>query len=64
MPSPGPSSSSSARVVAEQGVGAAGEFEVMGRVGLGFGGLHAGHRVAQRDPLIEGGEGPELDPSA
>ena len=28
--------------------------------GLGFG--HAGQGVAQRDPLVEGGEGAEFDP--
>ncbi len=51
-------------VVAEQRVAAAGELEVMGQVGLGLGGFHPVHRVAQRDPLVEGGEGPEFDPSA
>jgi hypothetical protein len=38
-------------VVGEQGVGAAGELEVMGKVGLGLGFGHPGHRIPQRDAL-------------
>ena len=34
---------------------------IMGQVGLGLGCFHPVHRVAQRDPLVEGGERPELD---
>jgi len=51
-------------VVAEQWVAAADELEVVGEVvaGLGFG--HAGQCVAQRDPLVEGGEGAEFQPPA
>jgi hypothetical protein len=48
-------------VVAEEGVGAAGEFEVMNEVGLGLLCLHSGHGVAQCDALVEGCECPELD---
>lgn len=48
------------RVVAEERVGAAGEGEVAGR----FGGVHRGECVAQRDALVEGGEGAQLDPAA
>jgi hypothetical protein len=38
--------------------------EAVGEVvpGLGFG--HAGQGVAQRDPLVEGGEGGEFEPPA
>src|SRR5450759_4907129 len=52
----------SAAASSENMVGSAGEFEVVGEVvpGLGFG--HAGQGVAQRDPLVEGGEGAEFDP--
>lgn len=51
------------RVVAEQGVGTAGEFEVVGEVAGGLGVGHAGHRVSEGDALVEGGDGAELDPS-
>src|SRR5262249_27678869 len=51
------------RVGAEQRVGAGGQVEGVGGGGGGLGGGHAVHRVAQRDPLVEGGEGAELDPS-
>ena len=47
-------------VVAEHGVGPAGEFQVALAGGLITG--HAGHRVAEGDALVEGGEGAELDP--
>src|SRR6266496_1762248 len=43
-------------VVAEQGVGAAGEGEVMGDVPAGLLGGHGGHGVAQGDPLVQGGQ--------
>ena len=52
------------RVVGEQRVGAAGELEVVGQVAFGFGLAHPGHRVTQRDPLVQGGERAELDPPA
>ena len=39
-------------------------FEVVADVARGLGVGHAGHGVAQRDPLVEGGEGAEADPSA
>ena len=42
---------------------AADEFEVVGEVAGGLGVGHPGHRVAQRDPLVQGGEGAELDPA-
>jgi hypothetical protein len=48
---------SGGRVVAEQGVGAAGESRVTDQVGFGLTRLHPGHGVAQRDPLVQGGEG-------
>jgi hypothetical protein len=50
-------------VVAEEGVGPADEPQVVGEVALGLAEVHAGHGVAQRDALVEGGEGAELDPS-
>src|SRR5215468_1611762 len=48
-------------VVGEQGAGAAGEFEVVADVGGGVGGGHAGHLVADGDPLAGGGEDAEFD---
>ena len=41
-------------VVAEEGVGAAGELEVVGDVGGGLVGGHGGHGVSQPDPLVQG----------
>ena len=52
------------RVIAEQRVGPPGQLQVMGNVAAGFGVGHAVHRVAQGDPLVQGGEGAELDPPA
>src|SRR5215218_41205 len=49
-------------VVAEQGVGAAGELEVVADVGDGLGQVHAVQVVAQRDALVEGGQGADLQP--
>ena len=46
-------------VVGEQRVGAAGELEVVGDVVAGLGLAHGRHGVAQRDALVEGGEGAE-----
>jgi len=43
------------RVVAEQGVGPAGQLEVVAEVALGLGGVHLGHDVAQGDALIDDG---------
>ena len=51
-------------VVGEQGVGAAGEGEMVGDVAGGLGQVHAGQGVAQGDALVEGGEGAELDAAA
>jgi hypothetical protein len=50
-------------VVAEEGVGATGEFEEVNQVGIGPLWLHSGHGVSKRDALVKGGERPELDPS-
>ena len=51
-------------VVGEQGVGPAGEFEVMGDVAAGFGRGEWRHSETQCDALIERGEHAELDPPA
>src|SRR5262249_19474871 len=51
-------------VVGEQGVGAAGEGGVVVDVCLGFGGVHAGHGVAEGDPLVQGGHVTEFEPAA
>ena len=51
------------RVVAEQLVAAANELDVVAEVVLGLGLGHAGQGVAEHDPLVEGGEAPELDPA-
>ena len=51
-------------VVAEQRVGAAGELEVVADVAAGFLGGHRRHRVAQRDPLLQGGEDGEFHGAA
>jgi hypothetical protein len=50
-------------VVAEEGVGATGEFEEVNQVGIGPLWLHSSHGVSKRDALVKGGERPELDPS-
>src|SRR6266496_5479976 len=47
------------RVVGEQGVGAAGEGEVVTDVAGGLVGVHAGHVVSDGDALLEGGEDAE-----
>jgi hypothetical protein len=52
------------RVVGEQRVRAAGQFEVVGQVAFGLGLAHPGHCVAQRDPLVQCGERAEFDPPA
>ena len=52
------------RVVREQRVRAAGQFEVMGQLALGLGLAHTGHRETQRDPLVQCGERTKLDPPA
>src|SRR6266700_2493387 len=44
------------RVVGEQGVGPAGECQVVLEVAAGFLQGHAVHVVADGDPLVEGGE--------
>lgn len=44
------------RVVGEQGVGAAGDLDVVADVVGGVGWVHAGDGVAHRDALIEGGQ--------
>ena len=49
-------------VVGEQGVGSAGEFEVMGDVVAGLGWGEWWHGEAERDSLVERGEHAELDP--
>ena len=41
-------------VVAEEGVGAACELQVVGDVGGGLLGSHGGHGVSQPDPLVQG----------
>src|SRR6266581_9584891 len=51
-------------VVAEQGVGAAGEAEVVGDVPAGLLGGHGGHGVAQGDPLVQGGQDAEAEHAA
>ena len=51
-------------VVGQEGVGSAGEFEVVGDVDAGFGGGHGWHRESEGDALIESGEGAEFDSSA
>src|SRR6478735_540016 len=51
-------------VVAEQLVAAADQLEVMCQVVPGLGVGHAGQRVAQRDPLVQGGEAAEFDQHA
>ena len=48
-------------VVAEQGVGAAGELEVVGDVPAGLVGCQGGHGVAQGDPLVQGGQHAEAE---
>ena len=51
-------------VVAEQLVAAADELEVVGDVVAGLGLGHSRQGVAEHDPLVQGGEAAELDPSA
>src|SRR5216683_6074947 len=51
------------RVVGEQGVGPAGEGQVVLEVAAGFLQGHAVHVVADGDPLVEGGELAELEPA-
>ena len=51
-------------VFAEQRVGSAGELEMVADVAGGLLAGHAGHGVADGDPLVEGGEDAELDPAA
>src|SRR5271166_1676182 len=48
-------------VVAEQRVGSAGQFEVVGDVSAGLLGCHGGHGVAQGDPLVQGGQDAEAE---
>src|SRR3984957_4455153 len=48
-------------VVAEDGVGPAGELDVMGDVCGGLLGGHGGHGVAQPDPLVQGGQDAEAE---
>src|SRR6266536_1263961 len=43
-------------VVGEQWLGAAGQVQVVGQVGGGFGQVHGGDGVAGGDALVEGGE--------
>src|SRR5260221_11488719 len=50
-------------VVGEQGVGPAGEGEVVLEVAGGLGDGHAGYVVADGDALVEGGELAELQPA-
>ena len=47
-------------IVAEKGVGPAGELEVVGDVAGGFLAGHGGHGVAQSHPLLQGGEDGEF----
>src|SRR6185437_6081727 len=51
-------------VVGEQVAVAAGQGQVVADVAGGLGGGHAGHLVADGDPLVEGGEHAELDHAA
>src|SRR5204863_2594181 len=51
-------------VVGEQGVGAAGEGEVVADVAGGLFGGHGGQGVAQGDALVEGGQDAQFDLSA
>jgi hypothetical protein len=50
--------------VVEHGVGAAGELQVMLDIGDGLAQVHAVEVVAQRDALVEGGQGAHLDAAA
>jgi hypothetical protein len=51
-------------VVAEQGVGPAGQFQVVGDVPGGLLGGHGGHGIAQGDPLVQGGQDAEAEHAA
>src|SRR3989440_1347301 len=53
-----------AGVVAEQGVGPAGELEVVGDVAGGLGAGHGWHGVAEGDALLEGGQDGEFHGAA